>query len=112
MANTSTDLSNRALEKLLLVGTGQSPDSEDTAAVLAVVPKFAAFISGIDIYTIGDLNDIDDDAFEWLSVYLAYFCALDFGKPQDDGMRQAAEYNLKRLTATKPTKEVLAGDYF
>ena len=112
MAKTRTDLANRALEKLLLVGSGQSPEAEDTARVDGVIDGFAAFISGIEIYTIADLADIDEAAFDWLAVYLAYFCATDFGKPQDDGMRQAAEFNLKLLTATKPTKEPLAVEYF
>lgn len=112
MAKTSTHLANRALDKLQMVGLGQSPDAEDTAKALAAYEAFAEFISGIDVYTISDPDDIDLAAFEPLAGYFAYFIANDFAKPQDENMRAAAEYNLRRLTAGKSTGEVLKAEYF
>lgn len=112
MSKTREQLANRALDKLTVVGSGQSPDSEDTALADYAIDGFSQYISAIGLYTIGDLDAIDDAAFEWLAVYLAYFIALDFGKPQDDAMRQAAEYNLIRLASAGPTKEPLVVDYF
>jgi hypothetical protein len=112
MAKTSTHLANAALQKLQMVGLGQSPDAEDTQKALDKFETFAAFLSGINVYEIPDADDIDLAAFEWLTMYFAYFLANDFSKPQDDGMRQAAEYNLRRLTASRPTKEVLQAEYY
>jgi hypothetical protein len=111
-AKTSTHLANRALDKLLVVGLGQSPDDEDTAKALDKYEAFREFISSIDVFSIADDDDIDLAAFEWLATYFAYFLANDFGKPQEDGMRVAAEYNLRRITAGKPSGEVLRSEYF
>lgn len=112
MAKTRTHLANRALEKLLVVGTGQSPESDDTTKVDDVFDQFNAYISGIDLYTIVDDQDIDLAAFEPLADYLAWFCASDFGKVQDDGIRQRAEFMLKSLTGTRPSYEPLEAEYF
>lgn len=112
MSKTRTQLANRALEKLLLVGSGESPASEDTAKADGVIDSFAAFISGTGLYTISDLAAIEDDAFEWLALYLAYLIAPDFGLPQNDAMRQMAEYNITLLTSTDPTREPVTVDYF
>lgn len=112
MAKTSTDWANAVLQKLLVVGLGQSPDAEDTAKALEQYEPFKEFIASIDVYTIADDDDIDIAAFSWLVLYGAYFCATDFGKPQEDGMRVAAEYNLRRVNAKKSTGEVLKAEYF
>lgn len=112
MAKTRTHLANRALEKLMVVGTGQDPESDDTTKVDDVFDQFSAYISGIDLYTIADDQDIDLAAFEPLALYLAWFVASDFGKVQDDSIRQLAEFMLKSLTMSPPTYEPLAVDSF
>ncbi len=112
MAKTSTHLANRALEKLQMVGLGQSPDAEDTQKALSAYESFAEFISTIDVYTISDATDIDLAAFEPLAMYFAYFIANDFRKPQDENMRLAAENLFDRLRATKPTYEPQTAEYF
>lgn len=112
MAKTRENLANAALEKLLLVGSGQSPDSEDTQTVDGVIDSFAEYLSAADIYTISDLSDIDEKAFEPLSDYLAWFVAPRFGKQREEPMRQMAEYMLTLITATGPTYEVLQTEHF
>ena len=112
MAKTSTDWANGALSKLGMVGLGQSPDAEDTAKALLKFEAFKNSLQAEDIYTIADDDDIDIAAFEWLVLYGAYFLATDFMKPQDDTMRQAAEYHLKLQTSKKPTYQVAAADHF
>ena len=108
MPNTSTDLANEALEKRDLVGIGQSPEPEDTARMLAIYPRMKRTLESEGIYSIADDNDIDDDAFNWLAEYLAYMY-----KPADgDGRRVMAEYHLKRITASRPTYEVMKSEYF
>lgn len=114
MSKTRTQLANRALEKLRIVGLGNSPEAEDTEQVDGVIDAFSEFLTSTvpPIYTIADLSEIEDSAFEWLADYLAYFVAPDFQKPQDDGIRQRAEYMLRRLTTAGPTYEVLRAEYF
>ena len=112
MAKTSTHLANAALQKLQMAGLGQSPDAEDTAKALEKYEAFAAYLSEAEIYEIADEKDIDLSAFEWLVLYFAYFIASDFSKPQDDAMRQSAEFHLTRMQASKPTKERLVVEYF
>jgi hypothetical protein len=114
MPRTRLQLANRALDKLQLVGSGQSPAPEDTQKANDVIDDFADFISSTEppIYTIADLSAIENNAFEWLAVYLAYFIATDFGLPQNDAMRQMAEFNLRRIQASRPTYEVMRNEYF
>lgn len=114
MSKTRTQLANRTLEKLRVVGLGQSPEAEDTLKVDGVIDSFAEFLTSTTppIYTIADLAEIEESAFEWLADYLAFMCATDFNKQQDDGVRQRAEYMLRRLTTAGPTYEELRGTYF
>lgn len=112
MAQTRTMLANRALEKLMEVGSGQSPDSEDTEHVDDAINSFAEFISAAGIYTISDLNDIELAAFEPLADYLAWFVAPDFGKPREEAMRAMAEYMLRRITAPRPSYETMRTENF
>lgn len=112
MPLTRINLANRALDKLFMVGSGQSPDPEDTLKVDGVIDSFAEFLSMTEVYTIADFEDIDVAAYEPLAMYLAWFCASDFKKPQDENMRAAAERMLTLLTATRPSREMLTVDYF
>lgn len=112
MPKTRLQLANRALEKLAIVGSGQSPAAEDTLKADGVINAFAEYISGVGIYTISDFAAIEDAAFEWLALYLAYFVAPDFGLPQNDAIRQSAEFHLRRLQSVEPTREPLVVEYF
>lgn len=112
MAKTRIHLANRALEKLMIAGIGNVPAAEDTEAVDEKYEAMAATLSSQSIYDIVDEGDIDLDAFEWLADYLAWLVAPDFGKPPDDGLRQRAEYMLRRITAARPTFQVVKAEYF
>jgi hypothetical protein len=112
MPLTRTNLANRVLNKLMVVGSGQSPNAEDTQKVDDSIDSFADFLSAADIYTISDLADIDSAAFEWLADYLAFIMAPDFGVPQDDTKRDRADFMLKLITSTRPTYQVAAAEHF
>lgn len=112
MPNTSTDLANEALDKLGMIGIGQSPEAEDTEKVLLAYPRFKANLEAQGIFSIANDNDIDDAAFNWLAEYLAYVVSGKFQKPTDEGRRQAAEYHLTRISSSRPTREKLVVDYF
>lgn len=112
MSYTRLQLANRALVKLQVVGAGQSPEADDTAKANDVIPAFKADLEARDIYSIPDLDEIEDAAFEWLADLLAYFIAPDFSMPRDEGKRQIAEAMMKRQMASGPSYEPLAVNYF
>lgn len=112
MAKTRANLAQRALEKLMVVGAGQSADSEDMEKADDVIDAMVADLAARDVYSVADLDDIDLAAFEWLADYLAFLIAPDFALPQDEGRRQRAEFMLRRQNAAGPTYEVLKAEYF
>lgn len=114
MSYTRLQLANRALVKLAVVGTGQSPEAEDTEKIDDIIDAMAAFLAAgpNPIYTIADTNDIDDEAFEWLAEYLAYMAAPDFGKPIDDTLRQRAEFMLRLINSSGPTYQRMTAEHF
>lgn len=112
MAKTRADLVNRALEKLLVVGAGQSADSEDQERVDAIVESVLEQLTDDNIFSVADEDDIQESAFEWIAEILATVAASDFGQPSDFAKREYAEKRLQRLNASQPTKQPLAVDYF
>jgi hypothetical protein len=112
MAKTSEQLATRALGKLLVFGSGQSPDSEDQQAAEAVIPAVFADLEDRGIFTVQDVDDIQLSAFEWLAEVLAMALATDFGQTMDVGRRQFAESQLIRIVSSRPSKEPLAVDHF
>lgn len=112
MAKTRANLVDRALEKLLVVGAGQTPDSEDQEKVDGVVDAVLGQLEDDEIFTVSDQSDIQLSAFEWIAEILAMAVASDFGQPTDMARREYAEKRLMRISSTNPTKEPLAVDYF
>lgn len=112
MSKTREQLANRALDKLRIVGLGQSPEAEDTEKMDGIIDSFDAWVSSVHIYTIADIDEIEEDAFEWLADLLAWFGAPDFSKTREDAMKMTAERELNRITASRPTYQVLETEYF
>jgi hypothetical protein len=112
MSYTRVMLANRALSKLLVVGAGQTAESEDVAQVDAIIPAVVAHLASAQIYNVSDLADIDEAAFEWVADFLAYMAAPDFGMPIDDTKRQRAEFMLKLISATGPTYQAQTAEHF
>lgn len=112
MAKTRVNLVNRALEKLLVVGAGQTADSEDVEKVDAIVDSVLEALSDDQIFTVADVDDIQESAFEWIAEILAIASASDFGQATDYAKREYAEKRLLRLGAGRPSKQPLVVDYF
>jgi len=112
MAKTRINLVNRALEKLLVVGAGQTADSEDFEKVDAIVDSVLEGLSGDGVFSVADEDDIEESAFEWIADVLAVASASDFGQSTDYARREYAEKRLTKLTATRPSKERLVVEYF
>lgn len=115
MALTRTDLANKALSKLMEDGgAGQSPAAEDTQKADDAIDGMVAFLDERQIYSVADPDDIPLAAFDTLALYLAGLIGTDFGKSEMEGKARCdlAEARLMLLTATRPSRETLAVDYF
>lgn len=112
MAKNRANLATRALQKLLVIGAGQSVDSEDHETADGAIDAVFADLEGRNIYSVADEDDIDLGAFEWLALILADTIAPDFGHPMDPNRRAYAENKLIRLSAASPTYEVHKAEYF
>lgn len=116
LTKTRAELVNRALRKLQADGgTGQSPEDEDVEAVDGIVDSVIADLAERSIIYIDDVDAIPVAAFEKLADVLARAAARDFGKAGDQeiyGNAVAAEGDLRRMTAARPTYEVLKSEYF
>ena len=112
MAKTRSDLARRALEKLLVVGSGNPPEAEDIEQVDGVIDAVVADLDARFVFTVQDLADIELRAFEWLADCLAVMVATDFGQQPDEAKRTKAESMLITMSATRPNKASVTGEYF
>lgn len=112
MTKSREELIARALRKLGVVGAGQSPSAEDTQIVDDEIEPVMADLATRGVYSWGDPDQIDDDAFVHLATILANSVANDFGKPEDDGKRIYAESRLRLLDVQIPSGQPLKVDYF
>lgn len=81
-SKTRLELVAMALDELMAVGSGQSPDSEDTEKVNS---RFDGLMAELSARGIVSISDEDDIPIEWtgpLAELLANECANAFGKPK------------------------------
>lgn len=97
MSQTQSALTTAVLEELGAVGSGQTAAAEDTAAVVAKITPSLIELATRNVIYIPDSNDIDDAAFNYLVAYLAEVCAPKFGRPTNQGAKQAAEDMLRTI---------------
>jgi len=112
ITKTRGDLVTRSLGKLLVHGSGKSPEDEDTELVDGVVDAVLADLSARRVVYVANEDEIDVAVFEWVADCLADTVAPDFGKARNPGMVEYAEARLKAVLATTPTYEPLRVDYF
>jgi hypothetical protein len=112
MSYTRLQLANRALVKMGVVGTGQSPEAEDTDKVDDIIDAVSAHLEAAQIYSIPDIDAIEDSAFEWVADFLAYTASPDFSLPVDEAKRLRAERMLKLITSSGPSRQPMTVDYF
>lgn len=112
ITKTRAELVIRALRKLLVVGSGQSPEDEDVELVDGVVDATLADLAARRVVYVANEDEIDVAVFEPLADILADNVAADFGKAKNPAMVDLAEMKLKAITATEPTYETLRNDYF
>ncbi len=112
MTKTREDLVTRALSKLGAIGAGQTPSAEDAAVVDGVVEPVMDDLASRGIYSWGDPDELDDDAFEHLAQVLSVAVARDFGLPSDEMARLAAESRLRQLNPTVLSGQPQTTEYY
>ncbi|UQS95224.1 adaptor protein [Pseudanabaena phage Pam5] len=115
---TQAQLFTRALNKIGAVGSGQTASSEDVAIASGALAPLLAELATLEVCYIVISDDtaaeeIPDELFQGLATLLAMDIAAEFGQPAPtDEARQNAMNVLRRITAAKPTYEVLEAVYF
>jgi hypothetical protein len=109
---TRAQLVARALEKLKVVGSGQTASAEDTLLVDKVIDPLMSDLMARGIFSWGDEDELPEEAFEHLSELLANATAGDFGKSSDEGRRQMAEGRLKLTEGVSVSHQPLRTEYF
>src|SRR6185436_17691637 len=72
-------------------GTGQSPDPEDVEFVDSRIDALLGELSGRNIVTVSDPEDINEAIFMPLAELLADYCAPKFGQQRNPAARMDAE---------------------
>lgn len=91
------ELITRTLQRLGVIGAGQTAAAEDVAAVDAEIEPVMSDLATRNIFNWGDPDEYDEDAFLHLVMILANSLAEDFGKAMDDSKRLYAERRLRGL---------------
>lgn len=112
VTKTRTDLVNRAAKKAMLVASGQSLETDDQETIDEAVDGMLADLAARRVVYVANDDDIDISIFEWLADILAETVAPDFGKPRDLTKIAVAEQALYAINMSRPTYEVLEGEYF
>ena len=112
LTRTQDELIARALTKLKVIGSGQSPDAEDQATVAGAVDGVLADLRARDVVDVADVEAVPAAWFESLADILAQAVADDFGAERDANRIAAAEAALRRKIATGPTYERQRAEYF
>lgn len=109
LSKTRADLVARALE---LNGLVAPYEAENADATDSKVDTLFATLSARNIYTVGDDEEIDLQAFEPLAAVLADLVAPRFGRARDPVTVGLAERTLIQIGVSQPTYEPLVVNYF
>lgn len=114
MANrTRAQLVTRALQKLKVVGSGQTASAEDSQLVDDVVGPVLQSLSRRAIFQWGDEDDLPEEAFEHLADCVAHAAAPDFGKSYgDDAALRGFERRLRELEPYALSGQRQTTEYF
>lgn len=109
---TRDQLVDDALRKLMVVGAGQSPDSEDQELVDGKVDALIDQLQADQLCQITDDEAIPGELFDPISALLANLCAPDFGKAFSPEVVAYYERRIKATMATGPTFQAAESEYF
>ncbi|MDQ8730507.1 hypothetical protein [Bradyrhizobium sp. LHD-71] len=112
ITKTRTDLIERAATELGVLPSGQSLSDEDEATIDNLLDPLIRQLALDDVVDIGDSDAIQSEYFLALARLLANEAAPSFGQQRSEQMRAENEALLRRMAATKSTREPLKAVYY
>ena len=118
MAKTRRELIHRALRNLGALPQGQSPNAEEYDSIDDLVDPVIAQLKALEIVTVRNPNDIDDNLFLDLGHILAGEARTEFGAlgtadaQELAALAEKSKLNLKTIASRRPTYATLRTDYF
>lgn len=109
---TRNQLKLQAALSIAAVEPGEALSSEDDDTFDGLVDPLIAQLAEDSIVYIGDVEQIELAFFLPLASLLANVAGPHFGSPVNAEAKMRDEATLRRLSAGKPTYEVLVGSYF
>ena len=106
------DLIQQALVNLKDIGSGQSPDAEDSETVSAKIDALVGELAVRGIVTVTDDDRIPAEYFNALADLLANECAPAFGAERNPAIREDAEARLKVMTRQQPRRLLSTDSFF
>lgn len=108
---TQAQLVSHVLWRLRARASGQTPLTEDSNDVTAVVPWKVADLNDRKVFYLADTDDIPDGAFPWLARLIEYEVSAAFGQPESPDTVRYAEAMLRVQNPTSAF-DTLATDYY
>jgi hypothetical protein len=112
ITRTRVDLIERAAAELGVLPSGQPLSDEDSATIGNLLEPLTRQLSLDGLTDVADVNAIEAEHFLPLARLLANEAAPSFGMPYSLDAKLEIERQLRRLTATRPTRETLKTTYF
>jgi hypothetical protein len=112
ITKTRIDLIERAATELGVLPSGQPLSDEDSATIGALLDPLTRQLSLDGVVDIADSNAIPSEHFLQLARLLANEAAPSFGIGYSRDAKLENEHQLRRMTATRPTRETLRATYF
>lgn len=112
ITKTRTDLLERAATELGVLPSGQPLSDEDAATLRALVDPLIRQLSLDDVADVPDVDTIAPEYFLPLARLLANEAGPSFGVAYSRDTKFENERQLRRLAATRPTRETLKTTYY
>jgi hypothetical protein len=109
---TRDQIIDRALRKLTVIGTGQSPDAEEAATIDDALDGIFGDLAAREVVEVADDDAIPSEWFEDLAEIVAQTCAKDFGRAKDQAEIDRAEASLIKKGTPGPTYQRQTTEYF
>lgn len=109
---TRDQLVDEVLRKLMVVGAGQSPDTEDQELVDGKVDSLIDQLSADGVVQITDDDAIPGEFFDPVASLLANLCGPDFGKTFSPDVVAYYEQRMKKTLMVGPTYQPIETDHF
>lgn len=97
MAKSREELITRVLEELGVLAAGQPPAAEDSQTIDNEIDPVLQDLASRGVYSYGDSDEIEEDAFVHLAVLIANSKARVFGSAPSEETRLLAERRLRNL---------------